>query len=159
MRRGAFHIVMDVLKAILDNASVNTFLRLCSSRRVFPVLSWTLPFRVKLYHMLLGNICKHAIVERALLTSVSPQWHHTAMHDVNNKRLFPHVRLRVYRRECIEFKRVLDGSQLQEICSWRRPERVNWRLHVSSFQVSEKSFQFRSRWVEGSKVKWVKVSE
>jgi hypothetical protein len=51
---------------------------------------------------------------------------------------------------------VLGSRQLRKVRSWRRSDSVNWRLCVSSFQLSD-SFQFRTRWVNWSKVKWVKV--
>jgi hypothetical protein len=39
---------------------------------------------------------------------------------------------------------VLGSRQLQKVRSWRRSDRLNRRLCVSSFQLSD-SFQFRSR--------------
>jgi hypothetical protein len=47
---------------------------------------------------------------------------------------------------------VFGSRQPRKVRSWRRSDRVNWILRVSSFQ-------FRSRWVNWSKVKWVKVTE
>jgi hypothetical protein len=152
-------IVTDLLKVFLGNASVITFARLRNNRRsgVFCVWNRPLPCRAQPHRAFLGDSCKTLITQEwggvrwppRLRTYVTLK---PVTSAIIGDGVFPRVRWRFYRRDCVPFERVLGGRQPLEVCSWRRPERVNWKLLVSSFQLSDRVFI--SDPDEWNEVKW-----
>jgi hypothetical protein len=115
------------------------------------VLSWAKPCRdesrITLPRLLPGNSYKHLDDARVgRVTWPRLQWRHAFQQRRNNWSVSrvsdqgfigeTEARLRV--SSWWEIAGVLDGRQLWNVRSWRRADRVNWRLHVSSFQLRER---------------------
>jgi hypothetical protein len=96
------NIIMDLLKAFLGNASVSTFLWLHNNR-------WSGVFSVP-YHT---THCDATAVN---------------MRNRCKRNIRSTVGFCVSDRGPIGETEVLSGRQPQEVCSWRRHERVIWRL-------------------------------